>query len=97
MKKYFTYLILLLLIACKSETNKDTSETVQNEQKREVAIERNSNADFSSLFETYSCDMSISELAEVLQIQAADIAFENSPSNDKCVFQVKGFGKGYEN
>ena len=97
MKKHFTYLILLLLIACKSETNKNTSETVQNEPKKEVAIESNPNADFSSLFETYNCDMSITELAEVLQIPAADIVLADNPSNDKCVFQVQGFGKGYEN
>ncbi|WP_179019779.1 hypothetical protein [Winogradskyella forsetii] len=37
MKKHITLITILLLVACKSETKKDTSQTVQDEQKEQVS------------------------------------------------------------
>lgn len=96
MSKYVTLIAIILLVACKSETDKDTKETVQNEPKKEVATQNNSSADYSSLFDTYSCETSITEIAKVLQIPATDITLGHNSSAEHCVFQVKGFGKGYD-
>lgn len=97
MKKLLTFAIIIVLIAYKSEANKDTKEVVKNEPKKEVVTQNNSKADYSTLFDTYNCDVSIEDLAKVLQIPASDITLGKNPKAEHCLFQLKGFGEGYEN
>ena len=70
---------------------------VENESNKEVTKQNNSSANYSSLFDTYSCDITIAELAKVLQIPESDIVLGENQSAEHCVFKLKGFGKGYEN
>lgn len=97
MCKYISLIVILLLVACNSETKKDTNKTVKTEPKKEAATQSTSSADYSSLFDNYSCDISITQLAKVLQIPASDITLKENHSSEHCVFELKGFGKGYEN
>jgi len=99
MKKHITLIAIILLVACKSETNNDTTstnQTVQTEQKREVTTSNTSSADYSSLFDTFTCDVSVAELAKVLQISDSDISAQTSNSPNECLFKIKGYGEGHD-
>ncbi|MDN3493456.1 hypothetical protein [Winogradskyella bathintestinalis] len=88
------------MVACKSETNKDTTstnQTVQKDKKKEVKISNTSSADYSSLFDTYTCDVSVSDLAKVLQIPEPNISAQTSKSPNECLFKINGFGEGHDN
>ncbi len=88
---------IILLVACKSETKQGKSTTVENEPKQEAAKSSNSSSDYSSLFNTYTCNVSSAELAKILKIPESDITVLDSKSADNCVFQLKGFGAGHDN
>ncbi|WP_400080504.1 hypothetical protein [Winogradskyella sp. R77965] len=64
-------------------------------KKKEIVTQSTSSADYSSLFNTYSCDISVAELAKALQIPESDISRGENQSEEHCVFQLKGFGKEY--
>ncbi|MBF8150865.1 hypothetical protein ITJ86_13210 [Winogradskyella sp. F6397] len=98
MKKHITLIFVILLsVACKEETNKETNQTVKSEPKQEVTTQINSSADYSSLFKNYTCDVSVTELAKVLQIPDSDISAQTSNSPNECLFKIKGFGEGHDN
>ncbi|MBU2930147.1 hypothetical protein [Winogradskyella psychrotolerans] len=97
MKKLITLAVITLLVACKSETKENNSSTAKNETKQEVSKLSNSSANYSSLFDTYTCDMDVAELAKVLQIPASDITAQTSKSPNECLFKIKGFGEGHDN
>ena len=92
--KLLTLIAIILLFSCKSEKNKETN---KKESKKEIASQSNSSANYSSLFYTYSCNISIANLAKVFQIPTSDITLEKNSKTEKCIFQLKGFGEGYEN
>ena len=97
MKKLTTLIAIILLFSCKSETNNDINETVKNESEKEIETQNNTNANYSSLFDTYNCNISIADFAKVFQIPASDITLSKNSKTEKCIFKLKGFGKGYEN
>ncbi len=96
MKIYLTFIAIFLLVACKLETKDNSSTTAKNETNQEVAISNNSGADYSSLFKTYTCDVSSTDLAKILQIPVSDIGEQTSESSNKCLFKIKGFGEGHD-
>ncbi|WP_047547159.1 hypothetical protein [Psychroserpens sp. Hel_I_66] len=97
MKYYFTFIVILFLVSCKSETKQSTESVANSDSTKEVSKTKASNLDFSSLFDNYICDITSSELAEVLQLPESSISVANSSSDNKCNFKLQGFGKGYEN
>lgn len=92
--KLTTLIAIILLFSCKSEKNKETN---KKESKKEIASQSNTNANYSSLFDTYNCNISIKDLSKVFQIPASDITLSKNSKKEKCIFQLKGFGEGYEN
>ncbi len=96
MKKLIIPIAIVLLVACKSETKDNSSTTAKNEAKQEVTISSSSGADYSSLFNTYACDVSSTDLAKILQIPASDISAQTSESPNECLFKIKGFGEGHD-
>ena len=96
MKKIITLTSIVIFISCKSETKEDHSTNAKNQTKQEASKSSNSSADYSSLFYNYTCDVSSAELAKVIQLPVSDIKILESYSADNCVFQLKGFGAGYE-
>lgn len=96
MKNLITLVALVLIVACKSETKENNGSTAKNETKQEVSKLSNSSANYSSLFDTYTCDIDVAELAKVLQIPASDITAQTSKSPNECLFKIKGFGKGHD-
>ncbi|WP_225034618.1 hypothetical protein [Winogradskyella sp. SM1960] len=100
MIKKITLIAIVLLVACKSETNKNTtstSEAIEVAQKKEIEPYNTSSADYSSLFNNYTCDVTVAELAKVLQIPDSDISAQTSKSPNECLFKIKGFGEGHDN
>ncbi|WP_178984218.1 hypothetical protein [Winogradskyella helgolandensis] len=96
MKKLITLAVITLLVACKSETKENIGSTAKNETKQETSKLSNSSSDYSSLFDTYTCDIDVAELAKVLQIPASDIMVQTSKSANECLFKIKGFGEGHD-
>ncbi|WP_178988193.1 hypothetical protein [Winogradskyella schleiferi] len=96
MKNLIPSVAIVLLVACESETKKNSSTTAKNETKQEIAKSSNSSADYSSLFYNYTCDVSCTDLAKILQIPASDISAQTSESPNECFFKIKGFGEGHD-
>ncbi len=96
MKKHILFIAVILLVSCKSETKENNSTTAKNETKQDIAKSSNSSADYSSLFYDYTCDVSNSDLAKILQIPASDISAQTSESTNECLFKIKGFGEGHD-
>lgn len=97
MKKQITLIAILLVMACKQETKTETAVSTSNEPKQEIVTQHTSSANYSSLFDAYNCDITIVELAKVLDIPASDIILGKNNSAEHCVFILKSFGEGYEN
>ena len=97
MKNTITFIAIVFLLACKSETKENNSTTAKNETKQDIAKSSNSSADYSSLFYNYTCDVSSSDLGKILQIPASDISAQTSNSPNECLFKIKGFGEGHDN
>ncbi|WP_179334645.1 hypothetical protein [Winogradskyella costae] len=97
MKNLITLVALVLIVACKSETKENNGSTAKNETKQEVSKLSNSSANYSSLFDTYTCDIGVAELAKVLQIPVSNITAQTSKALNECLFKIKGFGDGHDN
>lgn len=97
MKNLITLIAIFLILACKQEAKTETAVSITNPQKKEVGVQNTLIANYSSLFDSYSCNISVAELAKALDTSALNIAIGKNNSAEHCVFTLKGFGKGYEN
>ncbi|MBC3847272.1 hypothetical protein H8K90_12820 [Winogradskyella echinorum] len=97
MKNIIILIGICLMVSCKPETKENNSTTAKNETKQEVATTQKQSADYSSLFNNYSCDVSIAVLAKILKIPVSDIRVLESNSLNECFFKIKGFGEGHDN
>jgi len=90
MKNTIVLLLIMLLIACKSEKKESSTTPSTNE------VKTNNNTlksgDYSSLLIDFTCDIKISELAQVLEIPETDLSFSDNPVANKCTFNLAGFG-----
>ncbi|WP_157483728.1 hypothetical protein [Maribacter hydrothermalis] len=96
MKNTIALLFLSLVIACNESPKKEgvsKTDTVQ-----QVSLEKEENnamtsGDYSSLLTDYKCDMRISEVAEVLKVPESNLSQTDNSSENKCSFELIGFGK----
>ena len=97
MKNLSLIFFILIMVACNnsSSKNKKTEDASKSTQKATIQ-EPKSSADYSSLLTNFKCNMTIAELAKVLEVSETDISI---PDNDittiyeHCLFSLKGFGK----
>lgn len=93
--KHITLLFaLVLILGCNSETKKKDAVTVTT-----TVISKKSDdkvlpsGDYSSLLNSFSCTIEISELASALQVSEADLSLSDYIPKGKCAFHLSGFGK----
>ena len=95
MKRITSLLLLCLVLGCKGTTKEEASSNPNNTAKVEEkeVTEFSASADYSSLFNNYTCDMSVAELAKVLKIPESDLSIAERTKAGNCYFDLKGFGK----
>ena len=87
-------LLLILVIGCGEEPKKQSAkETVTASPKSDEETPAQTSADYSSLFSEYTCDMNLTELAKVLKVPEADLSLGDQAKQDKCTFNLVGFGE----
>ena len=92
--------LALLFISCGETTekieNKTADKTNQNKGETNTTLP---SADYSSLLNDNKCSMDIAEVAEALEVPAADLSIPDYVDEPvfaelgKCYFRLKGFGK----
>jgi hypothetical protein len=95
MKNTVTILILTLLLSCNNSTNKvDVSKAdIKEESTSPNEAKPMNSGNYNSLLVNYSCNMTDSELAKVLDVKEGDVSISEYSEPSKCVFNLKGFGE----
>jgi hypothetical protein len=96
MKNTIVLLFLSLVIACNESPKKEDAsktDTVQQVSSEKAENSPMTSGDYSSLLTNYICDMSISEVAEVLKVPESNVSQTDNSSENKCSFELIGFGK----
>lgn len=87
-------IILSLLFACGEHTAKKVDqETKQSNTSNEESNKPLSSADYSSLFNSYECDMTVAEVATALNIPESKVNISEYQNPGACSFLIKGFGE----
>ena len=99
MKNLTFTIFLFTLMACNSSSEKksiksleDTPNTIENKATQKPE----SSADYNSLLSNFKCDVTISELAQVLKVSEMDLNIPDytlTTTLPHCLFNLKGFGK----
>ena len=86
---------MCLVLGCNTAAKKEGNKTAENKTKVEEKETYKSikSADYSTLLTEYKCDMSISEVAEILEVPESDLSIAEYTTEGKCYFVLKGFGK----
>ena len=93
MKNITALLLIILFIACQSDKKQSSTESNTTSTSD---VKTNNNrlkyGDYSSLLINFDCNMTISEVAEVLELPETAISTSDYQRKGKCSFNVKGFG-----
>ncbi|MGB5169958.1 hypothetical protein [Eudoraea sp.] len=87
-----TILLIVLFISCGETKEKKTNQNT-SQDKTEESTEDLSSADYNSLLINYECDMTVTEVAGVLNLSETAVVLADYQSPGKCSFAIEGFGK----
>jgi len=95
MKHTIVLLFFSLIIACNENPKKEDVSKSDAEQITSKKVESNSmiSGDYSTLLTNYNCDMSISEIAQVLKVPESDLSITSNVRENECTFNLNGYGK----
>jgi len=86
--------LAILLFSCGESQEKSTNQSATEENSTEIQKEASiSSADYSSLFTDFSCNVTVSELAQALNLPESDISIPKHLPSSGCAFVINGFGK----
>ena len=95
MKKTISLVLLFSLLFACGENNQKKKDA-DNGKTKSKAVETTTtlpSADYSSLLGNYECDMTVAEVAKVLNIPETDVSIPEFTQAGNCSFEIKGFGE----
>ena len=93
MKKISYILVIIFIsISCSSNNENENIDNIKSTKEEPKMTKAKPSADYSSLFNNYTCDLTAEEFAEATGIAISTVEVAKSYSPNHCYFNLSGFG-----